>query len=98
MRPKSNLLKKILSLRSSTIVDVRALLGVDCSRLVTVAQLHQKDATISIRHWMIRIRGWVVLNILDTVRDPIRNLIRANGGSDLTKDWSNISGMVSFMN
>ena len=47
---------------------------------------------------MLRIRGWVVLNILDMVRDPIRNLIRANGGSDLTKDRSNISGMVSFMN
>ena len=98
MRPKSNLSKKILSLRSSTIVDVQVLSGVDCSRLVVVAQLHRKDATMSIRHWMLRIRGWVVLNILDTVRDSIRNLIRANGGSDLTKDWSNISGTVSFMN
>ena len=37
---------------------------------------------------MLRIKGWVVLNILDTVRDPIKNLIRANGGSNLTKDWS----------
>ena len=69
MRPKSNLPKKILSLRSSTIVDVRALPGVDYSRLVIVVQLHWKDATISIRHWMLRIRGWIVLNILDTVRD-----------------------------
>ena len=47
---------------------------------------------------MLQIRGWVVLNILDTVRDPIRNLIRANGGSDLAKDWRNISDTVSFMN
>ena len=98
MRPKSNLSKKILSLRSSTIVDVRALPRVDCSRLVTVAQLHRKDATMSIRHWMLQIRGWVVLNILDMVRDPIRNLIHTNGGSDLTKDWSNIPSTVSFMN
>ena len=98
MRPKSNLPKKILSRRSSTIVDVRALPGVDCSRLVTVAQLHREDATMSIRHWMLWIRGWVGLNILDTVRDPIRNLIRANGGFDLTKDWSNIPDTVSFMN
>ena len=98
MRPRSNLSKKILSLRSFTIVDVRALPGVDCSRLVIVVQLHRKDATMSIRHWMLRIRGWVVLNILDTVRDPIRNLVHANGGSDLTKDWCNISGMVSFIN
>ena len=95
MRPKSNLPKKILSLRSSTIVDVRTLFGVDCSRLVTVAQLNWEDATMSIRHWMLQIRGWVLLNILDTVRDPISH---ANGGSDLTKDWSNISGMVIFMN
>ena len=98
MRPKLNLLKKILSLRSSTIVDVRALLEVDCSQLVTVAQLHRKDATMSIRHWMLRIRGWVGLNILDMVRDLIRNLVHVNGGFDLTKDWSNIPGMVSFMN
>ena len=79
-------------------MDVRALPGVDCSRLVIVAQLHREDATMSIRHWMLRIRGWVVLNISDMVRDPIRNLIHANGGSDLTKDWSNISDTVSFMN
>ena len=79
-------------------MDVRALPRVDCSRLIIVAQLHQKDATMSIRHWMLRIRGWVVLNISDMVRDSIRNLVRANGGSNLTKDWSNISGMVSFMN
>ena len=79
-------------------MDVRALLGVDCSRLVTMAQLHRKDATMSIRHWMLQIRGWVVLNISNTVRDPIRNLIRTNGGSDLTKDWSNIPDTVSFMN
>ena len=79
-------------------MNVRALPGVDCSRLVTVVQLQRKDATISIRHWMLRIRGWVVVNILDTVRDSIRNLVRANGGSDLTKDWSNIPDMVSFMN
>ena len=67
-------------------MDVQALSRVDCSQLVTVAQLHLKDATISIRHWMLRIRGWVGLNISDTVRDPIRNLVRANGGFDLTKD------------
>ena len=79
-------------------MDVRALLGVDCSRLVTVAQLHREDATMSIRHWMLRIRGWVGLNILDTVRDPIKNLVHANGGFDLTKDWSNIPGTVSFTN
>ena len=79
-------------------MDVRALSGVDCSRLVIVAQLHRKDATMSIRHWMLWIRRWIVFNILDTVRDPIRNLICANGGSDLTKDWSNIPDMVSFMN
>ena len=53
MRPESILPKKRLSLRSSTIVDVRALLGVDYSRLDIVAQLHQKDATMSIRHWML---------------------------------------------
>ena len=98
MRPKLNLPKKILSLRSSTIVDVQALPEVDCSRLVTVAQLHWKDATISIMHWMLWIRGWVVLNISNTVRDSIQNLVHANGGSDLTKDWSNILGMMSFMN
>ena len=86
MRPKLNLPKKILSLRSSTIVDVRALLGVDCSRLVTDAQLHRKDATMSIRHWMLQIRGWVVLNIPDMVRNSIRNLVHTNGGSDLTED------------
>ena len=79
-------------------MDVRALPGVDCSRLVTVAQLHREDATMSIRHWMLRIRGWVGFNIPDTVRDPIRNLIRTNDGSDLTKDWSNILNTVSFMN
>ena len=66
-------------------MDVRALPEVDCSRLVTVVQLHQKDATMFIRHWMLRIRGWVVLNILDMVRDPIKNLIHTNSGSDLTK-------------
>ena len=47
---------------------------------------------------MLRIRRWVGLNILDMVRDPIRNLVHANGGSDLTKDWSNIPGTVSFIN
>ena len=67
-------------------MDVWALLGVDCSRLVILAQLHRKDATMSIRHWMLQIRGWVGLNILDTVRDPIRNLVRANGGFGLTKN------------
>ena len=51
-----------------------------------MVQLHREDATMSIRHWMLRIRGWVGLNILDTVRDPIKNLVRANGGFDLTKD------------
>ena len=77
---------------------MRAHPGIDCSWLVIVAQLHQEDATISIRHWMLRIRGWVGLNISDTVRDPIRNLVRANGGLGLTKDWSNIPDTVSFMN
>ena len=79
-------------------MDVQALPGVDYSRLVTVAQLHRKDATMSIRHWMLQIRGWVGLNISDTMRNPIRNLVHTNGGSDLTKDWSNILGMMSFMN
>ena len=79
-------------------MDVQTLPEVDCSRLDTVAQLHRKDATMSIRQWMLQIRGWVGLNILDMVRDPIRNLVYANGGSDLTKDWSNISSTVSFMN
>ena len=77
---------------------MQALPGVDCFRLVTVAQLHQKNATMSIRHWMLQVGGWVGLNILDTVRDPIRNLIHASGGSNLTKDWINISDMVRFMN
>ena len=98
MRPKSNLPKKRLSLRSSTIVDVPVLPEVDCCRLVTVAQLHRKDATMSIRHWMLRIRGWVGLNILDTVRDSIRNPVYAIGGSDLTKEWINILDTVRFMN
>ena len=79
-------------------MDVRALPGVDCSRMDTMAQLHRKDATMSIRHWILRIRGWVGLNILDTVRDPIKNLVRANGGFDLIKDWSNILGTMSFIN
>ena len=79
-------------------MDVRALPGIDCSRLVTMAKLHREDATMSIRHWMLRTRGWVGLNILDTVRDPIRNLVHANGGFGLTKDWSNIPDTVSFMN
>ena len=79
-------------------MDVRALPRVDYSRLDTVAQLHRKDATMSIRHWMLRIRGWVGLNISDTLRDPIKNLVHANGGFDLTKDWSNILNTVSFMN
>ena len=79
-------------------MDVRALPRVDCSRLVTVAQLHREDATMFIRHWMLRIKGWVGLNISDTLRDPIRNLVRANGGFGLTKDWSNISDTVSFTN
>ena len=79
-------------------MDVRALPRVDCSRLIIVAQLHREDTTISIRHWMLRIRGWVGLNISDTVRDPIRNLVHANGGFVLTKDWSNISDTMSFMN
>ena len=65
---------------------MRVFPGVDCSRLVTVAQLHRKDATMSIRHWMLQIRGWVGLNISDMMRDPIRNLVRTNGGFDLTKD------------
>ena len=28
------------------------------------------------------------------VRNPIRNPIHANGGSDLTKEWINISDMM----
>ena len=50
-------------------MDVWALLGVDYSRMVTVAQLHQKDATMSIRHWMLQIRGWVGLNILGAMSE-----------------------------
>ena len=53
---------------------------------------------MSIRHWMLRAGGWIGLNILDMVRDPIRNPIYANGGSDLTKEWINIPDMVRFMN
>ena len=98
MKPKSNLPMKRLSLRSSTIVDVWALLEVDCTRLVIVVQLHRKDATISIRHWMLQAGGWIGLNISNMVRDPIRNPICANGGSDLTKEWINILSMVRFMN
>ena len=79
-------------------MDVQTLPEVDCSRLDTVAQLHRKDATMSIRQWMLQIRGWVGLNILDMVRDPIRNLVHVNGGFDLTKNWSNIPDTVSFMN
>ena len=67
-------------------MDVRALSEIDYARLVTVAQLHRKDATMSIRHWMLWIRGWVGLNISNMVRDPIRNLVRANSGFGLTKD------------
>ena len=77
---------------------MQALSEVDCSRLDTVAQLHQKDATMSIRHWMLWVGRWVGLNILDTVRDPIKNLIHVNDGSDLTKKWINISDMMRFMN
>ena len=77
---------------------MQALLRVDYSRLVTVAQLHREDAIMSIRHWMLQIRGWVGLNISDMVRNPIKNLVHANGGFDLTKDWSNIPDTVSFMN
>ena len=98
MRPESILPKKRLSLRSSTIVDVRALPGVDCSRLDTVAQLHREDATMSIRHRMPRAGGRIGLNILDMVRDLIRNPIYANGGSDLTKEWINILDTVRFIN
>ena len=57
-----------------------------------------KDATTFIRHWMLWVGGWVGLNIPDTVRVPIRNPIRANGGSDLTKDWVNILDTVRLMN
>ena len=46
---------------------------------------------------MLWVGGWVGLNILNTVRDPIRNLIYANGGSDLTKEWINILDMMRFM-
>ena len=71
---------------------------VDCSQLIIVVQLDQKDATISIRHWMLWAGGWIRLNILDTVRDPIRNPICANGGSNLTKGWINIPNTMRFMN
>ena len=57
---------------------MRALPGVDCSRLVIVVQLHQKDAIMSIKHWMLRAGGWIGLNILDMMRDPIKNPIYAN--------------------
>ena len=97
-RPKSNLSKKKLSLRSSTIVDVRALLRVDYSQLVIMVQLYQKDATMSVRHWMLWARGWIRLNISNTVRDSIRNPIYANDGSDLTKEWINISDIMRYMN
>ena len=86
MRSESILPKKILSLRSSTIVDMRALPGVDYSQLDTVVQLHRKDATIFIRHWILWTGGWFGLNILDMVRDPIKNSIYANGGSNLIKE------------
>ena len=79
-------------------MDVRALFGVDYSQLVIVAQLHREDATMSIKHWMLQIREWVGLNISDMVRDPIKNLVHANGGFGLTKDWSNIPDTLSFMN
>ena len=98
MRPKSNLPKKRLSLRSSTIIDVRTLSRVDCSRLVTVVQLHRKDATMSVRRWMLWAGGWIGLNISDIVTVLIRNPIYANDGSDLTKEWINIPDMVRFMN
>ena len=77
---------------------MRALPRVDYSQLVIVVQLHRKDATMSIRHWMLRVGGWIGLNISDTVRDPIRNPIYANGESDLTKKWINILDMMRFMN
>ena len=77
---------------------MRSLLGIDYSRLIIVVQLHQKDATMSIRHWMLWVGGWIGLNILDMVRDSIRNPICENGGSDLTKEWINIPGMMRFMN
>ena len=98
MRPKSILPKQRLSSRSSTIVDVRALPRVDYSRLVIVAQLHRKDATMSIRHRMLWAGGSIGLNILDMVRDSIRNPVYANDGSDLTKEWINILDTVRFMN
>ena len=98
MRPELILPKKRLSLRSSTIVDMWALPKVDCSWLVIVVQLHREDATMSIRHWMLQAGGWIGLNILDMVRDPIKNSIYTNGGSDLTKEWINIPDMVRFMN
>ena len=77
---------------------MQTLFEVNYFRLVTVVQLHRKDATISIRHWMLQAKGWIGLNILDTMRDSIRNLICANGGSDLTKERINILGTVRFMN
>ena len=98
MRPESILPKKRLSLRSSDIVDVWALPRVDCSWLDIVAQLHQKNATMSIRHWMLWAGGWIGLNILDTMRDSIKNLIYNNGGFDLTKEWINILDTMRFMN
>ena len=36
----------------------------------------------------------VGLNILDTVRIPMMTSFHKNGGFDLTKEWTNISGMV----
>ena len=77
---------------------MRALPEIDYSRLVIVVQLHQEDATMSIRHWMLQAGGWIGLNISDTMGDSIRNPICANGGSDLTKEWINISDTVRFMN
>ena len=74
-----------------------ALFGVDCSWLDTVAQLHWEDATMSIRHWILQVGGWIGLNILDMVRDPIKNSICANSGSNLT-ELINIPNMVRFMN
>jgi hypothetical protein len=36
--------------------------------------------------------------ISDTMRDSMTALFSVNGGSDLTKDWTKISGTMRFMN
>ena len=43
---------------------------------------------------MLWIRDGVGLNISNTMRVLMMDLFRANGGSDLTKEWTNISDTV----